>query len=127
MLRAVANEGGGGGGLGGKGAAVPPGPVEPDKSSLWMDLFSLDSVIFVKVTCNCLPFSYWRSIFSKIYLMTSAENNVWEPPNLKLFSPPPIRKNRPWCFNKGEIKEGSFDDILTCKEGKLFLNYSWTI
>ena len=24
---------------GARGAAVPPGPVEPDKSSLWMDLF----------------------------------------------------------------------------------------
>ena len=38
-------------GGGGKGAA-PPGPVELDKSSLWMDLFSLDSVFLVIVTCN---------------------------------------------------------------------------
>ena len=53
-------------GRGGKGAAAPPGPVEPDKSSLWMDLFSLDSVILVIVTCNnCLPFSYSRSIFRR--------------------------------------------------------------
>ena len=45
---------------GAKGTAVPPGPVEPDKSSLWMDLFSLDSVILIVVTCNyyCLPFSF---------------------------------------------------------------------
>ena len=36
--RAVGRGGGGvGGGLG--GAAVPTGPVEPDKSSLWKDLF----------------------------------------------------------------------------------------
>ena len=34
----------------------------PDKSSLWMDMFSLDSVILIVVTCNCLPFSYSRSI-----------------------------------------------------------------
>ena len=46
-LRAVANRGEGGGG---------PGPFEPDRSSLWMNLFSLDSVILIIVTCNCLPF-----------------------------------------------------------------------
>ena len=44
----------GGGGLSGK----------PDKSSLWMDLFSLDSVILIVVTGNnCFPFSFSRSIF----------------------------------------------------------------
>ena len=32
---------------------------------LWMDLFSLDSVILIMVTCNCLPFSCWRSIFRR--------------------------------------------------------------
>ena len=47
------------------------GPVDPDTAGLWMDLFSLDSVIFIIVTCNCLP-------FSKPYLMTSAENSVLE-------------------------------------------------
>ena len=30
-----------------------------------MDLFSLDSVILIIVTCNCLPFSYSRSIFRR--------------------------------------------------------------
>ena len=46
--------GGVGGGLSGK----------PDKSSLWMDLFSLDSVILIVVTGNnCFPFSFSRSIF----------------------------------------------------------------
>ena len=44
---------------------LPPGHVEPDTSSLWMDLFSLDSVILIMVTCNCLPFSYSRSIFRR--------------------------------------------------------------
>ena len=43
--RAVASGGGE------KGGQLPPthtpGPVEPDISSLWMDLFFLDSVIFV--------------------------------------------------------------------------------
>ena len=82
MLRAVAS---GGWGVGGQEGSYLPGPVEPDKSSLWMDLLSLEPVIFVKVTCNCLPFSYLRPIFSETYLMTSAENNVWEPPNLKMF------------------------------------------
>ena len=54
----------GGGGGGARGQL--PSPVEPDKSSLWMDLFSLDSVILVIVTCNnCLPFSYSRSIFRR--------------------------------------------------------------
>ena len=59
--RAVASGGGGGG----KGESCPPGPVEPDKSSLWMDLFSLDSFILVIVTCNCLPLSNSRSIFRR--------------------------------------------------------------
>ena len=50
----------------------PPGRVEPDISSLWKDLFSLDSVIFVVD-------------FSDTYLMTNAENSVLEPPNFKIF------------------------------------------
>ena len=54
------------GGGGGKGAAAPPGPVLPDKISIWLDLFSLVTVIFVIVTCNkCLPFSYLRLIFRR--------------------------------------------------------------
>ena len=32
---------------------------------LWMDLFSLDSVILIIVTCNCLPFSSSRLIFRR--------------------------------------------------------------
>ena len=55
-----------------------------DRSSLWMDLFSLDSILVI-VTCNCLPFSYLRWFFSETYLVTSAENNVLDPPNLKIF------------------------------------------
>ena len=77
LTRAVAS--------GGQGGSCRPGPVEPDKSSLWMDLFSLDSVILIIVTCNCLPFSYSRSNFSDTYVMTSAENSVSEPPNLTIF------------------------------------------
>ena len=34
------------------GAAALPGPPEPDKLCLWMDLFSLDSVILIVVTWN---------------------------------------------------------------------------
>ena len=51
------------GGQGGK--LPPPPPVDPDKSSLWIkdfhyskDLFSLDSVILIVVTCSRLPFSW---------------------------------------------------------------------
>ena len=36
-------------------------PDKPDKSSLWMDWFSLDSVILIVVTSNCLPFSWPRN------------------------------------------------------------------
>ena len=49
---------------GARGAAAPPGPVEPNKSSLWIEdfslskgLFSLNSVILIVVTCSCLSFS----------------------------------------------------------------------
>ena len=69
-------------GGGGAGGQLTPGPVEPDTSSLWMELFSLDSVILIKVT-----FSLFEVDFSETYLMTSAENSVSEPPNLKKFIP----------------------------------------
>ena len=58
--------------VGGHFTPHPPGRVEPDISSLWMDLFSLDSVIFVVD-------------FSDTYLMTNAENSVLELPNFKIF------------------------------------------
>ena len=64
--------------------SFPRGPVEPDTLSLWMDLSSLDSVILIIVTCNCLPFLYSRPIF-RTHFMTSAENSASEPPNLKPF------------------------------------------
>ena len=71
--RAVASGVVGGGGRGGW-----------DRSSLWMDLFSLDSILVI-VTCNCLPFSYSRWFFSETYLVTSAENNVLDPPYFFFF------------------------------------------
>ena len=82
--------GGGGGGRGKRGASSPHArPVEPDKSTLWMDLFSLDSnfslVILIIVTDICLPFSLFEVDFSETHLMTSAENSVLEPSNLKIF------------------------------------------
>ena len=52
-------------GGGGKEGSCPPGPVEPDTLSLWMDLFSLDSLIFIVITCNCLIFSNARSYFRR--------------------------------------------------------------
>ena len=77
-------------------------PVEPHTSSLWMDLFSLDSVILIIVTCSCAIFIF-EADFSETYVMTSAENSVSEPPDLKNFwggnpqtplqgSPPPYKK-----------------------------------
>ena len=71
-------------------AATPPGPVEPGKSSLFMDLFSLGSVIMIIVTCSCLSFIF-EVDFSETYLVTSAKNSVSEPPNLKFFLDPPTR------------------------------------
>ena len=72
--RAVAS---GGGGRAGR-AATPPGPVEPDKSILLMDLFPLDSVILIIVTCMKTPALSHLCVvdFSETYLMTSAENSV---------------------------------------------------
>lgn len=57
-------------------AANPPGPVEPGKSSLFMDLFSLGSVIMIIVTCSCLSF---------ICEVDFSETSVSEPPNWKIF------------------------------------------
>ena len=58
MFRAVASRGAA------RVAATPPRPpVEPDKSSLWVNLSSLDSVILFVLTCNCLPFSYFHSSY----------------------------------------------------------------
>ena len=45
---------------GGGGGQLPTGTVEPDKSSLWMDLFPLDWVILIVVTCICFQFSRGR-------------------------------------------------------------------
>ena len=42
----------GGGGGGGEGAAAPLGPVMPDTSSLWMEMFSLDLDILIIVSCH---------------------------------------------------------------------------
>ena len=44
------------------GAAALPGPVEPHKSCLWMDLFSLDSVILIVVTCDIVCHFHGREI-----------------------------------------------------------------
>ena len=89
----------------------PPGTVEPNTSSLWMDLFSLDSVILIMVTCNCLPFSYSRSIFRRhiswqVLKITFRSLPIWkfcggriapDPPTRLLHSalaimPPPLQK-----------------------------------
>ena len=51
-----------------KGAAdpPPPGPVKPDTSSLWMELFCLDSVILILETCNVCHFHIWGRFFGDI-------------------------------------------------------------
>ena len=77
LVRAVAS--------GNKGASCPPaGLVDPDTSSLWLDLLSLDSVILIIATCSVCYFHQSRSFFRR-HLMTSAENSVSESPNLKIF------------------------------------------
>ena len=64
-------------------AALPPGPVEPGTLSLWMDLFSLDSVIlnFDYSDLQLFAIFIFEVDFLETYLMTSAENSVLEPPN----------------------------------------------
>ena len=54
LTRTVASGGGG------RGSCSSPRTVEPDKPSLWVDLFSLESVILIVVTCICFPFSWGR-------------------------------------------------------------------
>ena len=56
-----------------------------------MDLLSLDSVILIIVTCNNLLIAIFifKVDFSETYLMTSAENNISEPPNLSGGKIPP--------------------------------------
>ena len=63
-------------------AALPPGPVEQGTLSLWMDLFSLDSVIsyFDYSDLQLFAIFIFEVDFSETYLMTSAENSVLEPP-----------------------------------------------
>ena len=51
-----------------------------------MELFSLDSVILIIMTCNKLfGIFIFKVDFSETDLMTSAENSVSEPPNLNIF------------------------------------------
>ena len=52
-----------------------------------MDLFSLDLVILVIVTCNCFPFSYSRSIFRR--------HISWEMPKIT------FRSLQIWKFSGG--------------------------
>ena len=79
LVRAVAS-----GGQGDQLPQLPPYPaglVEPDTSSLWLDLLSLESVILNIATCSFCFFHQSR-LFFQTYLMTSAENSVSEPPEL---------------------------------------------
>ena len=88
-------------GLGGwlVGAAALPGPIESGTSSLWMDLFSLDSVSLIIVTCNIIVChfhirgQYFRDISHK-----KCQKSISEPQNFKAFlgrippDPPPPRR-----------------------------------
>ena len=67
----------GDGGAHGGPLPPPPWPVEQDTSSLWMGLFSLDSVILIIVTCNLLFAIFIFEVdILETYLMTSAENSI---------------------------------------------------
>ena len=102
-VRAVAS-----GGARGNSSPPPLRPVEPDKSSLFIDLFSLDSVILINSDLQLFAIFIFGVDFSETYLMTSAESSVSEPPNLKNFlgrippDPPPTRLPRP---SRGKGKE----------------------
>ena len=50
---------------GNRGSCPPPDLLSQIYLSLWMDLLSLGSVVWIIVTCNCLPFSYSMSIFRR--------------------------------------------------------------
>ena len=73
-------------GLGGwlRGPAALPGPIESGTSSLWMDLYSLDSVSLIIVTCNVCHFhmqaQYFRDISHK-----KCQKSISEPQNFKAF------------------------------------------
>ena len=80
VFRAVANGGGGA-----RGAAVPPGPVEPD------GIKSVDEVVFFRLSyCDYSDLQLFAIFmsevdFSETCLMTSAEDSVSGPPNLNIF------------------------------------------
>ena len=70
---------------GGGGGQLPTGTVEPDKSSLWMDLFPLDWVILIVVTCICFQFSRGRIQTPPPYkarAFDSCDNAAPSPPSL---------------------------------------------
>ena len=75
---------------GGKREAVPCGPVEPDTS---VDIKSVDGFVFFRLSyfdysdLQLFTIFIFEIDFSETYLMTSAENNVSEPPNLKILTP----------------------------------------
>ena len=80
---------------GGNGGSCPPsGPVKPDTFK------SVDGFAFFRLSCfdhrdlQLFALFIFDVNFSKIYLKTSAENSVSEPPNLKIFSPRPLYKVR---------------------------------
>ena len=56
-----------------------------------MELFSLDSVILIIVTCNCFPFSWFEVDFSETHPMTSAGVGVSKVENvLREDTPDPL-------------------------------------
>ena len=77
---------------GGKGGSCPSLDLlsKTNQVCLWL-LSSLDSVILIIVTCNCLPFSYSRSIFRRHLSCQVLKIGVSEPPNLKTQESPTRR------------------------------------
>ena len=104
-VRAVAS-----GGARGNSPPPPLRPVEPDKSSLFIDLFSLDSVILINSELQLFAIFIFGVDFSETYLMTSAESSVSEPPNLKNFlgripPDPPLQGSQGLREGRGRRRE----------------------
>ena len=81
----------------GGGGQLPPGTVEPDKSSLWMDLFPLDSVILIVVTCICFQFSRGR-----IQTLPPATRLV---PSAVAIMPPPPPRGKKTCYGPAYLPQ----------------------
>ena len=76
--RAVASGGQG-------GTAAPLDLLSQNKSSLWMDFLSLDSVILIVVNCNCLPFHADEKLFGLRCVQMVSKRKQLKPCSIAIF------------------------------------------